>query len=62
MGFLSLTELRRQAVALAEAQSAVAKCTGALGDWTANEILVKLDSASKDVQDKIEILMEGTCD
>lgn len=55
-----LRELRRQHIALAEAQSAVGKAGLALGERVTNEILAKLDSAQREVIDKIDIA-EGRC-
>jgi hypothetical protein len=51
----ALADLRRQAVALASAQSAITKCCEALGDRTTNEILSRVGSVAREVQDKIEI-------
>lgn len=55
-----LRELRRQHIALAEAQSAVGKAGAALGERVCNEILARLDSAQREVMDKIDIT-EGRC-
>lgn len=59
----SIAELRRQHTNLAEAQAAVSKCWTALGDRATNEILARLDSAIREVIDRIEIAEGGTqCD
>lgn len=58
---VTLTELRRQAVALAVAQSAITQCCVSLGDWTTNDILVKLNSTAREVQDRIDMLEKGIC-
>jgi hypothetical protein len=52
---MNLVELRRQAVVLAVAQAAITNCCQALGDRTTNDILAKLNSTAREVNDKIEI-------
>lgn len=54
---MNLSELRREATALAIAESAIMKCCLALGDDT-NRILALLDSKRRDIEDRI-YLAEG---